>query len=173
MKYLERLNKFDDLKLIDVVKNYRQYGYDDELRGVAISILNERGITNEQLQLTGNFEKTTYDFAQELYDDFSRNSKIAFILYGVLWLSNILALTLTSSSLLVGAIAGIISWLALIGYFTFLIKSFINQHRYYKTISQDYGAEGALIYLFIGMPFYILMYFFFRRQMRERMPGVK
>lgn len=29
---IDILNKFDNDKLIDVVKNYKRYGYDDELR---------------------------------------------------------------------------------------------------------------------------------------------
>lgn len=34
---IERLKKLDTDKLIDVVKNYRQYGYDENLRNSAIS----------------------------------------------------------------------------------------------------------------------------------------
>ena len=33
---IDILNKFDNDKLIDVVKNYKRYGYDDELRDYAI-----------------------------------------------------------------------------------------------------------------------------------------
>ena len=42
---IERLKKLDTDKLIDVVKNYRQYGYEENLRNSAISLLEERGIT--------------------------------------------------------------------------------------------------------------------------------
>ena len=40
---IDILNKFDNDKLIDVVKNYKRYGYDDELRDYAINLLGERG----------------------------------------------------------------------------------------------------------------------------------
>ena len=36
---IDILNKFDNDKLIDVVKNYKRYGYDDELRDYAINLL--------------------------------------------------------------------------------------------------------------------------------------
>lgn len=36
MEDFDILNKFDNDKLIDVVKNYKRYGYDDELRDYAI-----------------------------------------------------------------------------------------------------------------------------------------
>ena len=37
------LKRFDNDKLIDVVKNYKRYGYDDEIRDYAIRLLEERG----------------------------------------------------------------------------------------------------------------------------------
>ena len=47
------LNKFDNNKLIDVIKNYKQYGYDDELRDCAVNILEGRGWSREELQQFG------------------------------------------------------------------------------------------------------------------------
>lgn len=169
----ERLKKLDDSKLIDVVKNYRQYGYDDELRATAILILNERGITKEELQLKGDFENKTYDFAQELFSSFSKNSKTSFILYVIILLTNILAPIIISKSETLGLFTWVLNWVSLLGYFIFLIKSFMNQNQFYKAINKDYGTEGALLYLFLGMPFYIFMYFYFRNQMKEKMKEIK
>ena len=42
MEDFDIINKFDNDKLIDVVKNYKRYGYDDELRDYAINLLGER-----------------------------------------------------------------------------------------------------------------------------------
>lgn len=169
----EKLNKLDNNKLIDVVKNYRQYGYNDELRAKAISILNERGITKEQLQLTGNFENKTYDFAQELFRSFIRNSKYAFIFYVLLLVTNILVPIIFSNSESLGVFVLVLNWGSLIGYLIFLIKSFINQNQFYKATNQVYGTEGVLLYLFLGMPFYFFMYFYFRNQMKEKMNDIK
>ena len=46
MEDFDILNKFDNDKLIDVVKNYKRYGYDDEIRDHAIKLLVERGWNN-------------------------------------------------------------------------------------------------------------------------------
>ena len=173
MDKIEKLKKLDTNKLIDVVKNYRQYGYDENLRASAFSILEDRGITKEDLQLTGNLENRTYDLADDLYKSFSQNSKIAFILYGILLLTNILIPILSRDSDTLGLITLIINIGSLIFYFIFLIKSFLNQNQFYKAIGKDYGTEGVLLYLFIGMPFYIIMYFYFRNQMKEKMKEVK
>ncbi|MCF8297197.1 MAG: hypothetical protein K9J13_06600 [Saprospiraceae bacterium] len=74
----ERLKNLNDSKLIDVVKNYRQYGYDESLRNEAISILEARGIDKEFLQMTHNYKNRTYDLANDCYLSYCRNSKIAF-----------------------------------------------------------------------------------------------
>lgn len=45
---LELKNKISSLsvdKLEDIVKNYRQYGYSDEIRNYCIEILTKRGVS--------------------------------------------------------------------------------------------------------------------------------
>ena len=53
MDQLERIKTLSNDKLIDVVKNYRQYGYSDELRNVALEELQERGIDREEPSCRG------------------------------------------------------------------------------------------------------------------------
>ncbi len=169
----DRLKNLDDKKLMDVVKNYRQYGYDDNMRETAISVLETRGISKEHLEITGNLNNKTYDFAIELYNSFSKNSKIAFVLFVIILLTNILIPIIAVNSETVATFLLLANWIILIAYFVFLIKSFLNQNRFYKTINQDYGTEGALMYFFLGMPFYIFMYFYFRKQMKEKIHEIK
>ena len=42
MEDFDILNKFDNDKLIDIVKNYKRYGYNDALRNYVINLLEER-----------------------------------------------------------------------------------------------------------------------------------
>jgi len=168
--YAEKLKTLDNKQLIDVVKNYRQYGYDEPTRAAAIAILETRGISKEQLQLSGNFENQTYNEAEQLYRDFRANSNIAFIAYGTFLLLNVL-LPLLMNPVPNGFI--IVDLLAFISFFVFLIRAFLKQAQFYKAINQDFGAEGALLYIFLGMPFYIFMYFYFRNQMKEKMKYIQ
>ncbi|HHC81207.1 MAG TPA: hypothetical protein ENK46_15100 [Flavobacteriia bacterium] len=169
----ERLTSLNNDKLIDVVKNYRQYGYDDGIRTTAIEILKERGIDKEQLQLTGNFQNETYNSAKEIYNLFKQNSKVAFIFYGLILITSIIipisAKNLGSFTLIVE----IISWISIAVYFIYLLKSFLNHNDFFKRIGKDFGNEGILIYFFLGMPFYIFMYFYFRNQMNGAMKLIK
>jgi hypothetical protein len=169
----QRLLNLDNSKLMDVVKNYRQYGFDDEFREKAISILEERGISIEDLKLTGNFENKTFDYAKLIFQAFRRNSTIAFVMYLILFFTSFAPSFISSDSEGVAIFLLIASISSLIIYVVFLIKSFMSQNQYYKLIGQDYGSEGALLYLFFGMPFYMIMYFFFRNQMKEKMNMIK
>lgn len=49
----------------------------------------------------------------------------------------------------------------------------MNQNQFYKTIGQDYGTEGVMLYLLFGMPFYMFMFFYFRNQMKDKMKEIK
>ena len=46
----EKLKSLSNDKLIDAVKNYRQYGYEVATRDLCLSILYERGYNNELLR---------------------------------------------------------------------------------------------------------------------------
>ena len=169
----ERIKKLDANKLIDVVKNYRQYGYDDAIRNYALAILEERGINKDDLQLTGNYENKAYDFAIDLYASFKRNSKIAFIFYGLFILIKFVAPHLNINSNFISTIILVGYVLSFVIYFIFLLGSFLNQTEFYKLSNDDFGSGGALMYLFIGMPFYFVMYFVFRNQMKEKMKVIE
>lgn len=169
----ESLLKLDKDKLIDIVKNFRQYGYDDQLRENAINVLADRGISKEQLQITGNIENKTYTYSNDLFASFLKNSKIAFVLYTVLFISRILMLVLPQDKVGLAWVLLTVIALSLLLYFVFLFKSFMNQNLFYKTIGQDYGTEGVMLYLLLGMPFYMFMFFYFRNQMKDKMKEIK
>ena len=57
------LKRFDNDKLIDVVKNYKRYGYDDEIRDYAIRLLEERGWSVDDLKTFGYWENSDYEEA--------------------------------------------------------------------------------------------------------------
>lgn len=169
---LKRLENLDTDKLIDVVKNYRQYGYDNTIREAALSILSERGINQEHLELSGNLNNVTYDEAHHVFDTFNRNSKRAFLLFIISLLTLILTPILSVYNETLTLISFRLNWIVLLSYFIFLIRSFMNQQQFYRLIGKSYGTDNALIYLLVGMPFYLFMFFYFRNQMKEEMKGI-
>ena len=163
---------FSDARLIEIVKNARQFGYDDTIQAIALEVLKERGISEADLQLTGNLSNYRFDRAEELYRSHSLFSKIAFFLYLLLLvLKGIDAFHLFGLD--TGMTLTLLYWVALVGYFAVLLKSFIDHVNFYKSIGKELGVGDQFIYLFIGMPFYIFMYFFYKSRMKEEMLMVK
>src|SRR5690606_19924756 len=136
-------------------------------------ILEDRGVRIEELKMTGNFVNITYDIADEQHKSFIKNSKITFGLYISIILITILPSVLSINLETLGFSATILKLSAYICYVIFLVKSFLNQSKFYRSIGEEYEAEGALFYLFLGMPFYLFMYFYFRNEMKEKMTGIK
>lgn len=165
----DRLKKLESDKLIDVVKNYRQYGYNDDIRNHAIILLEQRGITKNDLQLTGNFENSKYDHASNVFASFEKNSRIAFLFYAMFIIIVIITPFLHISSKSFESITSYGFIVSFLVYIMFLLKSFLNQSQFYKLTGDEYGTQGAFVYLFLGMPFYIVMYFIFQGQMKERL----
>ena len=170
---IKRINGLDTEKLIDIVKNYRQYGFEETVRENALQILAERGVTEEYLKLTGNFENETYSHAKEAYEHFVLNSRITFIVYVTLLVSNILVRYFYISHEILSLLCWGVSWLSFLLYFVFLIRSFLSHTAFYKAIDKKYTSEIILIYLLLGMPFYLIIYFYYNSEMEEQMKMIE
>lgn len=169
MDNIERLKNMDDNKLIDIVKNYRQYGFDNELRMAAIKILEERGIDKTILELTGNFENKTYDYARELYTSYDQNSKIAFFLYVLLLITFIGDMIDGNNYPKIGLIILIFECGLLIAYLVFFIKSYLNLNQFFKITNSPHDSERTIMFFTAGSALYLLMYFYYKNLMKERM----
>ncbi|MFN6947147.1 MAG: hypothetical protein ACK4ND_19570 [Cytophagaceae bacterium] len=167
-----KLKSLSNEKLIDAVKNHIQYGYDEDLRKLAIATLEERGISKDFLKFTGNYENRIYKLAKKTYDFFELNSKIAFLIYIILIITN-LTTPFISKGVYIPELILLTNLVLLTLYAIFLIRSFILQGNFYKIIKKPHKADGSFLYLFLGMPLYLLMYFYFRNRMHEQMKQIQ
>ncbi len=167
----EKLKSFNNNKLMDIVKNYKQYGYEESIRDTAITILESRGINENILKMTGNFRNTDYDRADSIYKTFLRNSKLTFLFYG-------LFLLFIGSSFLMGlgfkadGIASFFSVLTIISialYALFLIITVANQFQLDKVLGKDFAFDSLIIIWLLGFPFYFLTYYYLKNKMKETM----
>ena len=143
MEDFDILNKFDNDKLIDVVKNYKRYGYDDELRDYAINLLGERGWNREDLQQFGYLTNHDYDEAEKQYKAYKRNSLIGIC-------------TLIFS----GGILAIV-------YLIFLIMAYKNDAKFYKALGRD--EDETALFNVLG----VLAYFHLKGRMKEELKGIR
>lgn len=169
----EKLQRLSAYRLIDVVKNYRQYGYSEKTRQIALGILEEQGITREMLKLRGEFENHTYQKAKVALDQFCSHFKILLILFFLLLITisiGNLILNSTPSYL----IAGIPFLLVCAAFFVYVVKSAMAQERFYKIICREHVSHvNFIILIFFSLPFYILLYFVIRQQMRTKLKAIR
>ena len=166
----ELLQKLDNSKLIDAVKNYRQYGYDDALRNEAIRILESRGISVEDLKKTGNFTSQDYESAEGYYMAYQRYSTWAIACFALFIASIALCSgTREGGMFTVAVIAKLITGIA---FPAFIIIAAVNQKNFYKVLGKDFETSIALFYT-IFFPFYFLLFLFYRSQMKEEMRMIK
>ncbi|MGY5351104.1 hypothetical protein ACXGQW_00785 [Wenyingzhuangia sp. IMCC45533] len=161
----EKLLKFSDEKLTDIVKNYKQYGYSIELRNETLEILNERGINSKMLDLQGNLNNETFKDSEELYNAFSKYSKIAFVTYLVLLILKI------SENIL--PVLSLLSLVIGITFLVYIIKSFLVQEKFYKVTGAQRSQFDAIIYFMIGMPLYIGMHFYYKNLMTVELNKIR
>jgi len=163
------LFKMDSSKLIDIVKNYKRYGYDVSLKDTAIQILKERGIDDEMLRLTGNLTDHSYESVNEIYQSFNKSSKLSFVFYGLVFLFILLPAILNITS---HPLAFLFEGFYIICYCVCLfliIKSLITYSDFYKALGKHVGAGTYLIFIISGLFTYFIIYFYYRKEMKEDM----
>ena len=159
MEDFDILNKFDNDKLIDIVKNYKRYGYNDALRNYVINLLGERGWSREDLQQFGYLiflimayrnvarfgylTNNNYDEAEKQYKAYKRNSLIGIC-------------TLVFSG-------GIL----IIVYLIFLIMAYRNVARFYKALGRN--EDETALFNALG----VLAYFHLKGKMKEELKGIR
>jgi lipopolysaccharide export system permease protein len=167
----EKLKSFNDFKLMDIVKNYKQYRYDVSIRDSAISILESRGISENELKMTGNYRNSEYDIAENIYKAFLRNSKLTFLFYGLFiiffGLTILIGLWFKADS--IATFFSILMITSLIIYILFLILTFSNQFQLDKVLGKNFAVDSIIITWLLGIPFYFLTYFYLKDKMKETM----
>ena len=161
------LDGFDNKKLIDIIKNFSQFGLSLNYRQTAIKILNSRGISELELKLGGNLSNQKYENALRLFIDFKENSKLALVL-------NILTIILgLGGSILaengIPIIGKITSGFAILGLIFFVVvfqKSTSNQSDFYKLLSIKF-LTNSFVFIILGIPLFFLYRPFFIKKMKE------
>ena len=149
----EVIKTFNNSRLIDIVKNYKRYGYEAYLKDEALQILKDRGVDEETLRLTGNLTDYEFDTANNLFESFNKNSKLAFLFYGIM----ILMIFINAIDKL--SILYIIEFVIEILCFVFIIKSLISYSDFYKAIGKDISGWTYLIFIISGVFAYFYVYF--------------
>lgn len=161
------LDKYENKKLISIAKNHRQFGYKAIYRNTALSILNYRGITNEQLKFSGNFIDQDFEKAITLKNTFEEDSKLTFILYIISFVISIPGAILENNKFpLIGNTLIIIGGIIEVLFVASLIKTAFSHSNYKKHTGKD-AITNYLFLILLGLPLYFIVYFFQKKTIEK------
>ena len=168
----DKLKALKNEELIDVVKNYRQYQFDQTLRNYALKLLEDRGVGIENLKQSGNFENKTYQVALKHLNNFQINAKKAFIFQIAVIISFIVVLL--GYWIPYSYIGLLVTPIAFILFYVFLIRSYFDRENFYKTIGQKMiFSQNGLARLFLGDLTYMGSYHYYLSKMKDEMEMIR
>ena len=168
-----KLNDYSNKKLIDIVKNYRQYDIDESYRNTSLKLLNHRGVTEEELRFGGNLQNENYENALRYKTVYDENSKMALKLYFFTFIPIIFGAVLNNNNFpALGKTLFVLGITIGILYLITLVKSYLNQANFNKLLGKN-TASNIFILIFVGLPLYFLYFNFYKRKMKEDLKQIR
>ncbi|MFK7747212.1 MAG: LptF/LptG family permease [Kordia sp.] len=173
----EKFSALNDAKLMNVVKNYRQYNYTEGERSLAISILADRGISERRLKVLGFFENKTYQKATDSHEKFLKTSKRTFLFYVPFAILSSAIPVLLNNVVMEDWLLIILFTISIITGILYLynfIKSFFHLYDLSKALGDEGGINNTVqIIYFIGIPIYFIMYFFIKNRIKQALESIE
>lgn len=164
---IDKLQHFENKKLIDLIKNYRQYGLGIEQKNIALKILEQRGISELELKMSGNLTNESYENAIRHLNDYHENATLGMLSHTMFLIIGIVGLVLNNN---VSAILGkILIGLAILALILFLIifpKVLKYQSEFYKILKKRFMTNNV-IFIILAFPLFFLYRMHFNRKMKE------
>ncbi len=163
----KNIDRFENDKLIDLVKNYRHYGLSITHKTNALQLLEQRGITELELKLSGNLSNESFESGVRHMEDYHENATLANYSHLTLLIFGIGGLILNNNGLpTVGKILvtiGIFSVLLFLVLFTKVLK---NQSEFYKILKKKFMTHNV-VFIILALPLFFLYRLYFNKKMNE------
>ena len=170
---LIKLKSYEEDKLIDIAKNYRLYNYNETYKIHALKTLEKRGLTEQELKISGKLSNDNFESAKRHYLEYLLNSKITFFFYIPYILMLLSYLVCRNNNYpTIAIISLVIAIVFAILFFVFMGKSFSNQTNFNKITGKKYPFN-FILFLLIGVPLYFLLHFFNKKKMKEDLKGIR
>ena len=164
---IRELHTFENEKLINIVKNFRQYKHALNYKQSALAVLNSRGISELELKMSGDLTNLNYENAVQYYIDFKENSKLGLALNSICLVLGLGGLILNNNGFpFVGKTFTVIAVLVLIFFLIVLKKTIKNQSSFYDFLEVKFFNK-AFILILIGMPIFYFYRKYFITKMEE------
>tara|TARA_R110002049_G_scaffold308819_1_gene514207 strand:- start:8592 stop:10478 length:1887 start_codon:yes stop_codon:yes gene_type:complete len=160
-------HRFKHDKLIDIVKNYNAYDYDESSRYEAIKILNSRGKTYQSLLNEGIVFNKDYKKTQSIATNYFDHAKFSIALYSIGAILLILFFVFKNNKMPSLASASIqLSLVSFTLYIIYYIKAYLNLSSFYKHIRGKSKFPNLMVFV-IGLPLYMITYLFMNTKVKE------
>ena len=158
---------FKDDKLIDIIKNYKQYNYDVRSKSVAFNLLAQRGVTIDEIQTQGIVIKAEHNQSDKIAKDCIDYSKYAMIFYCIGVILLVLFLVFRNNKLPELAIASRdLSIISLGIYLLYFIVTNVKIKHFYNILSIKV-KQVSIFLMILGFPFYAVAHFFLKNKLKE------
>ena len=162
-------------QLKEIVKNFKQYDYSEDVRKAAMRELANKGYSDTELKLEGTFENTRYNSAKIDYNLYIKNSKKGLLFYInniILLLVQVVFKVLHFSEFAI-ILVGLLSFVSIILFYVYAIKSLSNQVSFYSVLQKKKDVGIWLIVLFLGLFIYVLIRYSEKRKMKEELSMIR
>jgi lipopolysaccharide export system permease protein len=167
------LNSYTDKKLIDIIKNYRQYELEDTYRNTSLLILKNRGVTEDELRFGGNLLNENYENALRYKTDYDLNSKLAYKFYFLSLIFGITGAVLNNNGMpILGKTLVVIGAITTVIYLISFFKSFYDQSNFYKILGRNV-MSNALVLIVLGIPIYFIYHLYFKIKLEEDLKQIR
>jgi lipopolysaccharide export system permease protein len=168
-----KLNEYSDQKLIDLLKNYRQYDLDRSYKNTALKILNGRGVTEQELRFGGNLVNETFESALRYKNNYRENSRMGLFLYIIALVFDLSGAILNNNGFpVLGKTLIGIGVLATVLFLISFAKTLSNQTNFYKVLGHKI-MSNSIVFIILGIPLYFLYYLYLNRKMKEDLKQIR
>jgi lipopolysaccharide export system permease protein len=158
---------FDNDRLVDVIKNYKEQNYDVSVKSIAYSTLISRGISNDELTSKGLTIDSNYLNSSKTVKDGLDYSKFSFIFYCIGIALLILHFVFKNNKLPEFASASKdLSIIALFIYIFYYVIVNIKISKFYSNLNIKLKKINPFV-LIISFPFYGLGHFFIKTILKQ------
>lgn len=154
------LKEYSNEVLTKIVKNSEQFNYSYDYRAKAIKILDDRGISQEQLLAENNFENIDYNKFQENVSSYYSSAKVTLLLYLIAIITSLVMNN--NPSLWFFILFGISAVL----FYTSLYQSQKKIDEIGDAIGRKIEPGISLAFL-VGLPFFIFIYLYNHKVLKE------
>ena len=164
---IDKLKGFENHKLIDLIQNYRQYGFNIDHKNYALNILEQRGVSELELRMSGQLINESYENGVRHLEDYHENATLGVLAHSVFLIFGIIGLVLNNNGgPEVGNILVLIAILSLVLFLIVFPKVLKYQSEFYKILNKKFTTNNV-IFIIVAFPLFFLYRLYFNRKMKE------